>query len=191
MKADVTDEAAVSALVQGAARRFSGLGVVVFAATAPILPAPFEDLTWEAMRKHLDVQLKGAFLLAKACVPVMRAQGYGKIVHVGSQAADGEPTPKWTAYAVAKSALATFTRSLAAELGPAGITVNAVSPGMTETALVGDVPEKARLVLARQTPLRRLATPEDVAGAVAYLASPDADYVTGETLRVNGGQVMR
>jgi 3-oxoacyl-[acyl-carrier protein] reductase len=62
---------------------------------------------------------------------------------------------------------------------------------MTETALIGDIPEKARLVLARQTPLRRLATPEDVAGAVAYLASPDADYVTGETLRVNGGQVMR
>jgi len=191
MKADVTDETAVSALVQGAARRFQGLGVVVFAATAPIQPAAFDELSWAGMQRHLDVQLKGAFLLAKACVPVMRAQGYGKIVHVGSQVSDGEPTPKWTAYSVAKSALATFTRSLAAELGPAGITVNAVSPGMTETALVGDIPEKARLVLARQTPLRRLATPEDVAGAVAYLASPDADYVTGETLRVNGGQVMR
>jgi 3-oxoacyl-[acyl-carrier protein] reductase len=172
-------------------RRFHGLGLVVFAATAPIQPAGLEDLSWEAMSRHLDVQLKGAFLLAKACVPVMRAQGQGKIVHVGSQVADGEPTPRWTAYAVAKAALATFTRSLAAELGPAGITVNAVSPGMTETALVGDIPEKARLVLARQTPLRRLATPDDVAGAVAYLASADADYVTGETLRVNGGQVMR
>jgi 3-oxoacyl-[acyl-carrier protein] reductase len=191
MKADVTDEASVSALVQGAARRFSGLGAVIFAATAPIEPAAFDDLTWEAMRRHLDVQLKGAFLLAKACVPVMRAQGYGRIVHVGSQVSDGEPTPKWTAYSVAKAALATFTRSLAAEVGPSGITVNAVSPGMTDTALIGGIPEKARLVLARQTPLRRLATPEDVAGAVAYLVSSDAEYVTGETLRVNGGQVMR
>jgi 3-oxoacyl-[acyl-carrier protein] reductase len=191
MEADITDERAVAALVEATVRRFSGLSLVVFAATAPIQPASIDDLSWEAISRHLNVQLKGAFLLAKACVPFMRSQGYGKIIHLGSQVSDGEPTPKWTAYAVAKAALATFTRSLASELGPAGINVNTVSPGMTETALVGDIPEKARLVLARQTPLRRLATPEDVAGAVAYLASADADYVTGETLRVNGGQVMR
>ena len=119
----------------------------------------------------------------------MKAQGYGRIVAITSQVLDGAPTPKWTAYTVGKAALAAFARSLAVELGPAGITVNCVSPGMTETALIGDIPEKMRLVLARQVPLRRLATPEDVAAAVGFLVSPEADYITGETIRVNGGQI--
>jgi 3-oxoacyl-[acyl-carrier protein] reductase len=91
---------------------------------------------------------------------------------------------------VAKAALAALARSLAVELGPAGITVNCVAPGMTDTALVGDLPEKQRLLIARAAPLRRLALPEDVAAAVAFLVSPDAGYITGETIRVNGGQVM-
>jgi len=90
---------------------------------------------------------------------------------------------------VGKAALATLARSLAVELGPAGITVNCVSPGMTDTALVADIPEKARLVLARQAPLRRLAEPADVADAVAFLVSPGAGYITGETIRVNGGRI--
>jgi len=87
---------------------------------------------------------------------------------------------------MAKGALATMSRYLAAEVGPSGVTVNCVAPGMTETALIGDIPEKTQLVAARQTPMRRLATPEDVAAAVAYLASPDAGFVTGHTLGVNG-----
>src|SRR4029453_7124193 len=94
---------------------------------------------------QLGGQLGGAFGLAKACVPLMREQGYGKIVNITSQVVDGAPTPAWTAYAVAKAALAQFSRQLAAELGPAGITVNCVSPGMTDTRLVGDIPEKQRL----------------------------------------------
>ena len=80
---------------------------------------------------------------------------------------------------------------MAAELGPQGITVNCVSPGMCETSLIGDIPEKAQLMVARQTPLRRLAKPADVAAAVAYLVSEDAEFVTGDTVAVNGGIVMR
>ena len=99
---------------------------------------------------HLEADVHGAFTLAKACVPAMRAQGYGRFVAITSQVLDGAPTPTWTAYTVGKAALAAFARSLAVELGPDGITVNCVSPGMTETALVGDLSEKARLMLARR-----------------------------------------
>ena len=190
VRADVTVEGDVAGLVDAAMRRFSGVSLLVFAAAPPILPAGLDELTWEGIAQHLDTEVKGAFLLAKKFVPLMRTQGYGKIINITSQVLDGAPPPKWTAYAVGKAGLATFSRCLAVELGPAGITVNCVSPGMTDTAMIGDIPEKLRLVLARQAPLRRLARPEDVADAVAFLASAEADYITGETLRINGGQIM-
>jgi 3-oxoacyl-[acyl-carrier protein] reductase len=188
VRADVATEA--EALVERAVRDCGGISVLVNGASPRIAATPFDALDWDAVRRQLDVQVGGAFALAKAAVPHMREQRHGRIVSIVSQAIEGTPTPGWTAYAVAKSALATLSRQLAAELGPAGITVNCVAPGMTETRLIGDIPEKQRLIAARQTPLRRLAQVEDVAGAVAYLASDAAAFVTGEILRVNGGQVM-
>ena len=187
--ADVTDERAARSLIEAATRTFGGIGVVVHSVSPPIHAASFDNLEWADMTAHLDAEVRGAFMLARACVPQMREQGYGRIVAITSGVLDGAPTPRWTAYAVGKAALATFARSLAVELGPAGITVNCVSPGMTETALIGDTPEKLRLILRAQAPLRRLAQPEDVAEAVSFLVSPKADYITGETLRVNGGQI--
>ena len=190
VQADVAIAVEAQALVERAVAAWGPVTLLVNNAAPRIAPLGFDDLEWGDLSGHLDVQLKGAFLLAKAVVPGMKAGGYGRIVNVTSQVVDGSPTPTWTAYAVGKSALATFARYLAAELGPAGITVNNVAPGMTDTALIGDIPEKARLIVARQTPLRRLAGPQDVAGAVAFLASDDAGHITGETLRVNGGLVM-
>jgi 3-oxoacyl-[acyl-carrier protein] reductase len=96
----------------------------------------------------------------------------------------------WTAYATAKGALATMSRYLAAELGPQGITVNCVSPGMTDTRFISGISEKQQLMAARQKPLRRLGTPGDVAGAVAFLLSDQAAYITGQSLKVNGGGTM-
>lgn len=189
VSADITSDSDVARLIEMGTRDFGPPDVVVHAASPPIGPADFADLKWEDVDAHLQGGVRGAFLLAKACVPQMREAGYGRIILVTSAVLDGAPTPRWTAYAVGKSALATFARSLAVELGPDGITVNCVAPGMTETAMIGDIPEKMRLVLARQTPLRRLAKPDDVARAVTFLASPAAGYITGETIRVNGGQV--
>jgi len=185
---DVSDAEAVQNVIASTVRRLGGIGVVVHTASPAIHPIEFASLEWDRFAEHLDVGLGGAFRLAKACVPTMQAQGYGRIVVITSGELDGPPTPKWTAYAVGKSALATFARSLAVELGPTGITVNCVSPGMTDTPFIGDLSEKGRLLLARRTPLRRLARSEDVAEAVAFLVSPRADYINGETLRVNGGQ---
>ncbi len=187
-RVDVTDPVAVQSMVASTIRRLGGIGAIIHAASPAIGAIDFEALEWSAIVDHLETDLGGAFRLAKACIPGMRSQGFGRIVVITSGELDGAPTPRWMAYGVGKAALATFARSLAVELGPSGITVNCVSPGMTDTALVGDLSEKSRLVLARRAPLRRLAQPEDVAGAVSFLVSPQADYITGETIRVNGGQ---
>ncbi len=187
VRVDLADQASVEELIAAAIRRFGAVGTVVHAASPPIDPSALGQLSWAQVQGHLDTGARGGLFLAQAALPAMRDQGFGRIVFVTSGVLDGAPTPKWTAYAIGKAALATLARSLAVELGPIGINVNCVSPAMTETAMVADIPEKARLVLARQAPLRRLAEPSDVADAVAFLVSPGADYITGETIRINGG----
>jgi 3-oxoacyl-[acyl-carrier protein] reductase len=191
IQADVSTEAGAERLIEAAAKAFGGVGILVNNASPRINPKPFAASEWSDFQQHLDVQLKGAYLLSKACAAQMAERKWGRIVNITSQAIDGPPTAGWTAYAAAKAALAMMSRYLAAELGPQGVTVNCVSPGMTETSLIGDIPEKLQMLVARQTPLRRLATPDDVAAAVAHLASDDAAFVTGHVLRVNGGLAMQ
>jgi len=120
----------------------------------------------------------------------MLQSGEGRIINIGSAAAWGVPPAQDLANVLAKSALASLTRCLAVELGPKGVHVNIVSPGMTETDRISDVPLRTRKVLAMQTPLRRLGTPEDVARIVLMLCSPAGDYLNGIDIPVTGGGVM-
>ena len=191
IQADLATADGAESLARAAAQAFGAVDVLVNNASPAIGAKTFADLRWDDVQAHLDVQVKAAFLLAQACLPAMIERRYGRIVNITSQVAEGAPTPTWTAYAMAKSALATFSRYLAAEVGPSGVTVNCVAPGMTETAMIGDISEKAQLIAARQTPMRRLAAPADIASAVAHLASTEAGFITGHTLSVNGGMVMR
>ncbi|WP_309606931.1 SDR family oxidoreductase [Phenylobacterium sp.] len=191
IQADLATADGAASLARAAAQAFGPVDVLVNNASPAIGAKAFADLRWDHVQAHLDVQVKAAVLLAQACLPAMIERRYGRIVNITSQVTEGAPTPTWTAYAMAKSALATFSRYLAAEVGPSGVTVNCVAPGMTETALIGDIPEKAQLIAARQTPMRRLAAPTDIASAVAHLASAEAGFITGHTLSVNGGMVMR
>lgn len=190
VQADVSTPQGAGKLFTEAIRIFGGVGVLVNNASSHINPKPFTGMEWTDFQRHLDVQLKGAFLLAKACLPGMATQRYGRIVNITSQVVEGHPSSNWTGYAVAKAALAMMSRYVAVEFGPSGITVNCVAPGMTETSLIGDIPEKVQLMVARQTPLRRLAQPTDIAAAVAYLVSDEGAFVTGQTLGVNGGIFM-
>jgi 3-oxoacyl-[acyl-carrier protein] reductase len=190
VQADVSTPEGATRLIQEAERHFGGVRVLVHAASPRIVAKSLDELQWEDVQVHLDGQVKSALLLIKACKAGMAAAGHGRIIHITSQSWDGTPVAGWTAYALGKGGLATLTRYLAAELGPSGITVNCVSPGMTDTAFISNVSEKQQLMVARQTPLRRLGQPDDVASAVAYLASEGAAYVTGQSLRVNGGGSM-
>ena len=191
VQADISTEAGAEKLYKEAVNEFGGVSVLVNNASPRINPKSFLTTDWADFQTHLDVQLKGAFLMAKACVPEMIANKFGRIVNITSQVIEGQPSVTWTAYATAKSALAMMSRYIAAELGVNGITVNCISPGMTETSLIGDIPEKAQMIIARQTPLRRLAQPQDIAASVAYLVSDQAAFITGHTMQVNGGMVMK
>ena len=186
---DITDRSAVKSMVEGVVRRFSTVSTLVNCSTVKIAPIKFSDLDWHDIELHFNNQIRGSFNLTSAIVPHMEKERYGKIVHIDTQYVDS-PTPHMLAYITAKSALRGFTKSIAYDLAAKGIRVNMVSPGMTNTDQIADVPERIRLVTAANTPLKRLATPEDVANAVVFLASEQSDFLCGETIRVNGGQVM-
>lgn len=201
---DVRDAEQCDALIAFAAERFGRLDVLVNNAGIAIGLAPVVELSEADWRVNLDVMATGVFLCSRAAARLLVAQGEGgRIVTIASQA--GKLGSPWlAAYCAAKFAAIGFTQSLAHELGPHGITVNAVCPGTVLTPLL-DVPggifdvwprmagitrEQYERKLLRTIPAGRFETPEDVAAAVAFLASPDAAYITGEALNVSGGQTM-
>ena len=188
--ADVTDAQAVAAMVETAEKNLGPLAGAVSNAGRAVGLKPFSDLSWDEFQKHLDVHVKGAVLLCQAVLPKLVQRKNGVLVTLGSIAAEGAPPLHMAAYASAKAALMCLTRCLAQEFGPRGVRVNCVAPGMVNTGLISEFPEKARMVAKMQTPQRRLGEPDDVAGAVAFLFSPQAAFINGQTLRVCGGSTM-
>ncbi len=186
---DVTSEISVAGIVNNVVRHLDTVTVLVNCSTSDTATNRFADLTWDDISKHLDMAVRSNFYLIQAVLPLMERQRYGKIILIGSQNLEA-PAIKILPYITSKGAMVGFARALALELAPKGIRVNMVSPSMADTDLIANVPEKERLLAAARTPLRRLATPDDVAGAVSFLASERSDFLTGETIRVNGGQNM-
>jgi 3-oxoacyl-[acyl-carrier protein] reductase len=171
-------------------KKIGEIAIVVNNASSPIVHKSFKDLTWDDIQEHLNVQLKGTYNICREIVPLMEEKKRGKIINIISTVIDNVPPQKTYDYALAKSALYSFSKSLALELGPKNIQVNCVSPGMTNTSLIANFPERIKMVTAMQTPLRRIAEPIEVANIVSFLASSSADYLAGETIRVCGGQFM-
>ena len=189
-QANVSDADSVKTMADFAIEEFGYIAGVVSNASPPIDNIDFAQLSWDNIQNHIDVQIKGAFNLCQAVLHhFLDAEG-GIVVNIASIVADNVPPIKWMPYTMAKAALVSFSRSLAVEYGPKGIRVNCVSPGMTQTDLIADVPEKAKMVAKMQTPLRRLTAPEDIAGVVSFLYSDKAKHITGENIRVCGGIVM-
>ncbi|MAG38710.1 hypothetical protein CMO90_01350 [Candidatus Woesearchaeota archaeon] len=189
VNADIKEIDQVDRMIQRVLRKLGSISVLVNCATTPIPNIKIADLEWRNMQEQYDVNIKGAFNIIKFVVPIMEENGYGKIINLITQYIE-DPKPELAHYITAKSALSGFTKALATELAPKGIQVNLISPGMTDTQLLADIPEKVRLLTAAQAPLRRLASPDDIARVISFLSSEKSDYLTGETIRVNGGQVM-
>ena len=149
----------------------------------------FSDVTPEQWRRLLAVNLEGVFACTQAALPAMQAARYGRIINMSSEA--GRMGGKANAvYAAAKGAIIAFTKSIAQENARYGITVNAVAPGPIETPLLRRMDPRAIEIVTASTLVRRLGQPEEVAAAVAFLASAEASYITGETLAVSGGMFL-
>jgi 3-oxoacyl-[acyl-carrier protein] reductase len=160
--------------------------VLINNTVASFNPLPFTQLTWEAVQRMIDAEIRGVFQYCQAVLPAMIAQQSGCIVNIGSILTRQVPPAQWAPYVIAKSALQGLTRSLAAEFGPRGVRVNMIS-------LSGDVEsagDRMRKVQAMQTPLRRLVAPEDIAQTIVFLCSEASAFITGADLPVAGGFSM-
>jgi NAD(P)-dependent dehydrogenase (short-subunit alcohol dehydrogenase family) len=189
---DVAREDDVRRLVDEAVGRCGSVDVLVNNAGlyASLAMRPFDQIPLEEWRQVMDVNVASMFLTCRAVVPVMRGQGGGKIVNISS----GTPfrgVPFLLHYVTSKGAIVAFTRALAKELGKDGVHVNCVAPGFTMSEGVKQHPEvveKLRDVSVAARTIQRDQEPEDVVGAVVYLCSPAADFVTGQTIVIDGGQ---
>lgn len=188
IQADVSREGEVSQML----RRISdsgGIDILVNNAGPKIAAKPFDEASWDEMEKAFVQIVGSAFMVTQAALPSLKKSG-GAIVNVLSSACLQRTSHHWLPYVSAKSALHAMSKNLAQELGPAGITVNMVSPSLVDTDLVAGTPDRLRQMAIGRTPLRRLGTVDDVAGAILLLVSPYARFVTGENLLVTGGDVM-
>ena len=186
---DVTDPASVRAAVDAVVARHGTVDVLVNNAGINV-EGRVADLEWDAWRRCMDVNLGGTFLMSQAVAPVMQRAGRGRIINAASFAAI-VPSVGSAAYAASKAAVVQFTRVLASELGPWGITVNAYAPGMVPTAMNGfaTMPTADQDRLLDTLSIRRWETPDDVADVLLFLASDLAGYVTGTLLDVSGGKL--
>ena len=185
---NVTDGAALDAAIDGLVKELGGLHVLVNNAgiTRDTLSMRMKDEDWDAV---LDTNLKAVFRASRAAIRPMMKQRYGRIVSITS-VVGASGNPGQANYAAAKAGVAGMTRSLARELGSRGITVNCVAPGFIDTDMTKSLPEAQTAALLAQIPLGRLGQAGEIAHAVAFLASPQAGYITGTELHVNGGMYM-
>ena len=185
---DVNDAAAAEGLIDAIVKEHGALHVLVNNAgiTRDQLAMRMKDEDWDAV---LDTNLKAVFRMSRAVMRPMMKQRYGRIISITS-VVGASGNPGQANYAAAKAGVAGMTRALARELGSRNITVNCVAPGFINTDMTAELSEEQQKALLGQIPLGHLGRPQDIAHAVAFLASPQAGYITGQELHVNGGMFM-
>jgi 3-oxoacyl-[acyl-carrier protein] reductase len=194
MAADLSNHASAQTLVAETIARFGRLDILVNNAGMTQIGSPTEtasrplvDLPEKEWDYSIAINLKTAFNVTQAVLPAMLKENYGRIINVSSTTGPVVSNPGETAYSAAKAAMVGLTRSLALEVGRRGITVNAVAPGWIETASSS----AAELVAGKNTPLGRAGSPDEVAAAIAFLASESASYITGQIIIVDGGNATQ
>jgi len=185
---NVNDAAGVDAAIEAIVKEHGALHVLVNNAgiTRDTLAMRMKDDDWDAV---LDTNLKAVFRMSRAVMRPMMKQRYGRIINITS-VVGASGNPGQANYAAAKAGVAGMTRALARELGSRNITVNCVAPGFIATDMTETLPEAQKAALLQQIPLQRLGQPGEIAHAVVFLASPEAGYITGSELHVNGGMFM-
>jgi NAD(P)-dependent dehydrogenase (short-subunit alcohol dehydrogenase family) len=189
---DVSDEKAVEALIRDTEKAFGGVHILVnnAAVFARFVYEPLDKISAADWERAFAVNVRGTYLCVKAALPIMRRQGYGKVINIASGTVF-KGVPMMLHYVSTKGAVIAMTRAMASELGDDGIRVNAIAPGLTSTEYLkgrNDIPGVLD-AMAKTRAIARQEEPQDLVGACIFLASPDSDFVTGQTLVVDGGQV--
>ncbi len=186
---DVTVRAQIEEVVRQVLDKWGRVDILVNnAGIYEVLPV--EEITEEQWDRLLAVNLKGALLCCQAVIPVMKRQGSGRIINMASSAGKAGALLAGAHYAVSKAGLMCLAKQMARELGPHGITANAVAPGRIDTPMIHTVSDEENDAFSQRTPLGRLGTAQDVANAVLFLASDEASFITGEVMDVNGGLLI-
>jgi 3-oxoacyl-[acyl-carrier protein] reductase len=185
LHADIRQEDQAHKLVAAVKAYYGSVDILVSSVNISLEAKPFAEISWGEFIQVTDGELKSAFMATKAVIPLMIEQRIGRIIYISSTEGK-EPTPYMIALGTAKGGLNTFAMYIAQEFGPQGITANVVATGFMQDGLS----EEEQRIISQFTPLRRVAEPDDVAGAIAFLASDDARFVTGTYTPVTGGLSM-
>jgi NAD(P)-dependent dehydrogenase (short-subunit alcohol dehydrogenase family) len=194
LQTDVTDEQSTREMADKTVQRFGGIDVLVNNAAffSSIVKKPFYEISGDEWDAVLRVNLKGPFLCSKAVYPQMKKQGKGKIINISS-GTFYKGLPRFLHYVTSKGGIVGFTRSLAREVGDAGICVNTIAPGYTETEILSANPqdsEQALGAIVASRCFKRAEKPEDLTGTLVFLSSDDSDFITGQTIIVDGGSAL-
>jgi 3-oxoacyl-[acyl-carrier protein] reductase len=189
-QADVTQKAQVESMIRAASRQLGAIDVLVNNAYFPFQVSPLHEISWESFHQAIEHELSAFHYCVQACLPAMKEKQSGRIIVVSTRLAQ-QPLPRMGAYAAAKSALESMANTMAIELGPLGIAVNVVTPAFTLTDASLIMPEAFRERVKDTRPLKKHLYPEDVAGAIAFLAGDEASMMTGSHILITGGSHLQ
>jgi len=189
-QADVTQKSQVEAMVAASKERLGAVDVLVNNAYFPFQVSPLHEISWDSFHQAVEHELSAFYNCVQACLPAMKDKQSGRIIVVSTRLAQ-QPLPRMGAYAAAKSALESMANTMAIELGPLGVTVNVVTPAFTLTDASLIMPEAFRERVKDTRPLKKHLYPEDVAGAIAFLAGDEASMMTGSHILITGGSHLQ
>jgi 3-oxoacyl-[acyl-carrier protein] reductase len=189
-QADVTQKTQVDSMVRAASEKLGAIDVLVNNAYFPFQVSALHEISWNSFHQAIEHELSAFYHCVQACLPAMKEKKAGRIIVVSTRLAQ-QPLPRMGAYAAAKSALESMANTMAIELGPLGIAVNVVTPAFTLTDASMIMPEAFRERVKDTRPLKKHLYPEDVAGAIAFLASDEANMMTGSHVLITGGSHLQ